>query len=214
MRPLSEEVRPPGAPPVLPSRLSPDTHTSSLLVPSPHHHLIISLPPLPHPHPQETKAVFEKLYKFIGKDIKSLIDRPDGQYCFRLHKNRIFYVSESIMKRATNVGGLDLVGMELFIRGGKEKAARKERPAVSDLPDHPLRPQTSKPITPLLIPPGRARPAGVPGLLHRQAHALWQVPADDRRARDPGAVCKAQGALLEWMASARTAAAAGRRRSS
>jgi len=50
--------------------------------------------------------VFEKLYKFIGKDIKSLIDRPDGQYCFRLHKNRIFYVSESIMKRATNVSSM------------------------------------------------------------------------------------------------------------
>ncbi|KIY96754.1 60S ribosome subunit biogeneis protein NIP7-like protein [Monoraphidium neglectum] len=58
---------------------------------------------------EETKAVFEKLYKFIGKDIKSLIERPDGLYCFRLHKNRIFYVSESIMKRATNVGRDNLV---------------------------------------------------------------------------------------------------------
>lgn len=49
--------------------------------------------------------MFEKLYKFIGKDIKSLIERPDGLYCFRLHKNRIFYVSETIMRRATNVSG-------------------------------------------------------------------------------------------------------------
>jgi 60S ribosome subunit biogenesis protein NIP7 len=47
--------------------------------------------------------VFEKLYKFIGKDIKSLIDRPDGLYCFRLQKNRVFYVSEKIMRKATNV---------------------------------------------------------------------------------------------------------------
>jgi UPF0113 Pre-PUA domain len=52
---------------------------------------------------QETKMVFEKLYKFIGKDIKSMIERPDGRYCLRLHKNRVYYVSERIMKKATNV---------------------------------------------------------------------------------------------------------------
>ncbi len=54
---------------------------------------------------QETKMVFEKLYKFIGKNIKNLIDRQDEAYCFRLHKNRVFYVRESIMKKATNVRG-------------------------------------------------------------------------------------------------------------
>lgn len=47
--------------------------------------------------------VFEKLYKFIGKDIKSMIERPDGRYCLRLHKNKVFYVSEALMKKATNV---------------------------------------------------------------------------------------------------------------
>lgn len=47
--------------------------------------------------------VFEKLYKFIGKDIKSMIERPDGRYCLRLHKNRVYYVSEGLMKKATNV---------------------------------------------------------------------------------------------------------------
>lgn len=52
---------------------------------------------------QETKSVFEKLYKFIGKDIKSMIERPDGRYCLRLHKNKIYYVSEALMKKATNV---------------------------------------------------------------------------------------------------------------
>lgn len=51
----------------------------------------------------ETKMVFEKLYKFIGKNIKNLIDRPDEPHCFRLQKNRVFYVRESLMKRATNV---------------------------------------------------------------------------------------------------------------
>lgn len=52
---------------------------------------------------QETKNVFEKLYKFIGKDIKSMIERADGRYCLRLHKNKIYYVSEALMKKATNV---------------------------------------------------------------------------------------------------------------
>ena len=27
----------------------------------------------------------------IGENIKLLIDRPDGTYCFRLHKDRVFY---------------------------------------------------------------------------------------------------------------------------
>ena len=53
---------------------------------------------------QETKMVFEKLFKFVGKNLKSLIDRQDEPYCFRLHKNRVYYVKESIMKKATNVG--------------------------------------------------------------------------------------------------------------
>ena len=53
---------------------------------------------------EETKMVFEKLYKFIGKNIKLLIDRPDEPHCFRLQKNRVFYVREALMKKATNVG--------------------------------------------------------------------------------------------------------------
>ncbi len=54
----------------------------------------------------ETKMVFEKLYKFIGKNIKQLIDRPDEPHCFRLHKNRVFYVREALMKKATNVSSM------------------------------------------------------------------------------------------------------------
>lgn len=46
----------------------------------------------------ETKALFEKLSKYIGENIKCLLDRPDGLYCFRLQKDRVFYVQEKIMK--------------------------------------------------------------------------------------------------------------------
>ena len=43
---------------------------------------------------EETKELFEKLSKYIGENVKLLIDRPDGNYCFRLAKDRIFYVRE------------------------------------------------------------------------------------------------------------------------
>ena len=48
---------------------------------------------------EETKTFFEKLSKYIGENIKQLIDRSDGTYCFRLHRERVYYVSERIMKQ-------------------------------------------------------------------------------------------------------------------
>jgi 60S ribosome subunit biogenesis protein NIP7 len=60
----------------------------------------------PHSCLQETKQVFEKLFKYIGKSIKALIDRTDEPHCLRLHKNRVFYVRESLMRRATNVSSM------------------------------------------------------------------------------------------------------------
>ena len=48
---------------------------------------------------EETKLLFEKLSKYIGENVRQLIDRSDGVYCFRLHRERIYYVSEKIMKQ-------------------------------------------------------------------------------------------------------------------
>lgn len=53
----------------------------------------------------ETRQVFEKLHKYLGKAIKSLVDRTDDPFCFRLQRNRVFYVREDVMRRATNVSG-------------------------------------------------------------------------------------------------------------
>jgi ribosome biogenesis protein Nip4 len=53
--------------------------------------------------PQETKQVFEKLHTYIGKNIKNLVERPDEDHVLRLHKNRVYYVRESLMRKATNV---------------------------------------------------------------------------------------------------------------
>jgi len=58
---------------------------------------------------EETKSVFEKLHKFLGKNLKNLVERTDEDHVFRLHKNRIFYVRESLLRRATNVAGDKLV---------------------------------------------------------------------------------------------------------
>lgn len=40
----------------------------------------------------ETKVLFEKLANYIGKNIEQLINRPDETCCFRLHKDRVYYV--------------------------------------------------------------------------------------------------------------------------
>ena len=42
---------------------------------------------------EETKIFFEKLSKYIGDNIKLLIDREDGTYCFRLHRAETEYTT-------------------------------------------------------------------------------------------------------------------------
>ncbi|XP_072035953.1 60S ribosome subunit biogenesis protein NIP7 homolog [Amphiura filiformis] len=58
---------------------------------------------------EETTQLFDKLSKFIGENIQLLIDRPDGMYCFRYHRDRVYYVSEKNMKRAASVTRKHLV---------------------------------------------------------------------------------------------------------
>ncbi|VDD89137.1 unnamed protein product, partial [Enterobius vermicularis] len=49
---------------------------------------------------EETQAVFQKLANFIGENVRLLIERDDGRYCFRVHKDRVYYCSEFLMKQA------------------------------------------------------------------------------------------------------------------
>ncbi len=58
---------------------------------------------------EETKKFFTKLSEYIGANIKFLIDRQDEPYVFRLIKDRVYYMSESLMKLATNVARDNLV---------------------------------------------------------------------------------------------------------
>jgi 60S ribosome subunit biogenesis protein NIP7 len=47
----------------------------------------------------------------IGRNIKMLLERPDDPHCFRLHKERVFYISERVMKLATNIGKKELLSL-------------------------------------------------------------------------------------------------------
>ncbi|XP_037371895.1 60S ribosome subunit biogenesis protein NIP7 homolog isoform X1 [Talpa occidentalis] len=60
---------------------------------------------------EETRVMFEKVAKYIGENLQLLVDRPDGTYCFRLHNDRVYYVSEKILKLAANISGDKLVSL-------------------------------------------------------------------------------------------------------
>uniref|UniRef100_A0A8C0Y5S6 60S ribosome subunit biogenesis protein NIP7 homolog n=1 Tax=Cyprinus carpio carpio TaxID=630221 RepID=A0A8C0Y5S6_CYPCA len=53
----------------------------------------------------------ENVHSAIGENIRLLIDRPDGTYCFRLHNDRVYYMSERILKLATNISRDKLVSV-------------------------------------------------------------------------------------------------------
>ena len=57
----------------------------------------------------ETKTFFEKLAKFLGSNIKFLIDREDGDFVFRLHNSRVYYINTEVLKMATHIGKDELI---------------------------------------------------------------------------------------------------------
>ncbi len=64
--------------------------------------------------------------------MRLLIERPDGHFCFRLHRERVFYVSEDIMRRATNFGRKNLVTLGTCF--GKFSKTGKFRLHITALP--------------------------------------------------------------------------------
>lgn len=63
----------------------------------------------------ETTKVFEKLAKFIGPNLKQLLDGAGEGHCFRLQRDRVYYVSDSVMRWATNVGRDQLASLGVCI---------------------------------------------------------------------------------------------------
>lgn len=60
---------------------------------------------------EETKILFEKLAQYIGRNIGNLINRSDEPYCFRIQKDRVYYVSEAVAKFSTCVGRKQLISL-------------------------------------------------------------------------------------------------------
>ncbi|KAJ6810690.1 60S ribosome subunit biogenesis protein NIP7 [Iris pallida] len=74
---------------------------------------------------KETTAVFDKMMKFSGVNLAHIVNRSGGEagrYVFRLHKNRVYYVSDSLVRRATNVSRERLASLGIivgkFTKGG------------------------------------------------------------------------------------------------
>eukprot|EP00727_Mastigamoeba_balamuthi_P006142 m51a1_g2147 putative 60s ribosome subunit biogenesis protein nip7 homolog (184) ;mRNA; r:8671-9642 len=74
---------------------------------------------------EETRIFFEKLSKYIGRNIKLLVERQDEPHCFRLQKDRVYYVRESVARAAAGVPRTDLVSLGTcfgkFTKTGKFK---------------------------------------------------------------------------------------------
>lgn len=47
----------------------------------------------------------------IGTNVKLLLDRPDGTYCFREMNRRVYYMSERILKLAENLSEEHLIAV-------------------------------------------------------------------------------------------------------
>lgn len=74
---------------------------------------------------EELRLVFEKLRLFIGPNIQHLIERKDGIYTFRLHKERVYYLSETQLKMATSIAHDNLLSVGTCF--GKFSKSRKFR---------------------------------------------------------------------------------------
>ena len=58
---------------------------------------------------EETKIFFGKLAKFLGSNIKFLLDREDGDFVFRLHKEKVYYINSEVLKMAQHIGKDELI---------------------------------------------------------------------------------------------------------
>lgn len=80
---------------------------------------------------EETRFVFEKLKKYIGQNLRQLVDRPDGVYLFRLHKERVYYMSERLLQSAGHIPKKSLMSVGVCM--GKFTHSRKFRLAITCL---------------------------------------------------------------------------------
>ena len=80
---------------------------------------------------EETKVVFEKLASYIGRNITFLVDNPTDPHVFRLQKDRVYYVSQTVANFATSVSRHQL--MSLGVCFGKFTKTGKFRLHITSL---------------------------------------------------------------------------------
>ncbi|TID31293.1 hypothetical protein CANINC_000134 [Pichia inconspicua] len=72
---------------------------------------------------EETKVVFEKLANYIGRNIALLVSNPTVPHVFRVQKDRVYYMPDSIAKFATSVARKNLMSVGIcfgkFTKTGK-----------------------------------------------------------------------------------------------
>lgn len=101
---------------------------------------------------EETKTLFTKLASYIGSNLVHLVDTPDdvsSSFCldivaasladsfsiqphvFRLHRSRVYYVRESLMRQAISVPRANLISLGVCL--GKFSKTEKFRLHVTAL---------------------------------------------------------------------------------
>lgn len=80
---------------------------------------------------EETRVVFEKLAGYIGRNISYLVDNKEQPHVFRLQKDRVYYVPESVAKLATCVARPNLMSLGICL--GKFTKTGKFRLHVTSL---------------------------------------------------------------------------------
>ena len=60
---------------------------------------------------EETRLLFEKLTKYMGPNVEQLLNRTDDPHCFRLHNDRVYYISEKLLRISVNIGRDNLVSI-------------------------------------------------------------------------------------------------------
>jgi 60S ribosome subunit biogenesis protein NIP7 len=75
--------------------------------------------------PSTLQTFFEKLSNYIGRNITLLIDRPQDPHVFRVHRDRVYYVSDQVLRMASSVARDNLLSLGVcfgkFTKSGKFK---------------------------------------------------------------------------------------------
>ena len=80
---------------------------------------------------KETKLIFEKLAKYIGGKLKFMIEREDRVFVFRLHRSRVYYCDEELVKYAEHFEKKKLISIGTCI--GKFTKTSKFRVNITAL---------------------------------------------------------------------------------